>query len=133
VNAFDSEVAHRARRRCEYCHAPEVVHNGSFEVEHVQPVSQGGPDTLANLALACRSCNVRKSNRLGGIDPESNLFVRLYNPRTDTWDEHFSVDTERAEIIGRPPEARATIDALDMNHPQQQGARFLWILLGIFP
>jgi hypothetical protein len=29
------QVALRAEHRCEYCHAPEVVFNFPFEVEHV--------------------------------------------------------------------------------------------------
>jgi len=34
--------------------------NFPFEVEHIAPVSAGGQDEEANLALACRSCNLYK-------------------------------------------------------------------------
>ena len=37
---------------------------GPFEsVDHVKPISQGGPDCLANLRPACQSCNARKGSR----------------------------------------------------------------------
>jgi len=57
-------IAERAQHRCEYCHAPEVVFNFPFEVEHVIPMMQGGIDVAGNLALACRSCNVFKAKGL---------------------------------------------------------------------
>lgn len=39
-------------------------HPGSASVDHVLPLSLGGDDTLANVALACLGCNIRKSNRV---------------------------------------------------------------------
>ncbi len=42
------QVALRAGHRCEYCHAPEVVFNFPFEVEHIIPVSRCGLDTESN-------------------------------------------------------------------------------------
>jgi 5-methylcytosine-specific restriction endonuclease McrA len=58
MNPHYPQVAKRAGHRCEYCHTPEVVFNFPFEVEHIQPVCLGGIDSEANLALACRSCNL---------------------------------------------------------------------------
>ena len=52
-------VAERAAYRCEYCHAPEIVFNFPFEVEHVLPQAHGGSDDLDNLALACPRCCLR--------------------------------------------------------------------------
>jgi HNH endonuclease len=60
-------VADRANHRCEYYHAPELVFNFPFEVEHIIPVSRKGADSEENLALACRSCNLRKGNRLSNF------------------------------------------------------------------
>jgi hypothetical protein len=39
-------------------------HPGSASVDHILPLSLGGDDTLANVALACLCCNLRKSNRV---------------------------------------------------------------------
>jgi pyruvate-formate lyase-activating enzyme len=30
-------VAKRAKHRCEYCHAPEIIFNLAFEVDHIVP------------------------------------------------------------------------------------------------
>jgi hypothetical protein len=68
-------VAARAGHRCEYCFAPEAVFNLPFEVEHVIPPGAGGGDDDVNLALACRSCNLFKSNRIVGYDPVTSATV----------------------------------------------------------
>ncbi|MGM3306506.1 HNH endonuclease [Anabaena sp. WFMT] len=54
MNPFYHLVADRAFHRCEYCHAPELVFNFPFEVEHIFPTSRGGVNVEINLALACR-------------------------------------------------------------------------------
>lgn len=48
-------VLKRDRFTCQYCgrKSPEV----SLEVDHVIPVSKGGPTEMANLRTACYTCN----------------------------------------------------------------------------
>lgn len=133
MNVHYAHVALRAGHRCEYCHAPEVVFNFPFEVEHIIPVSLAGSDTETNWALACRSCNLWKAAHIVGLDPESGAEVRLYHPCEDLWEVHFTVDSERGEIDGRTPVGRATIVRLRINHPSQQEARWQWMRLGLFP
>lgn len=127
-------VAQRARHQCEYCRAPEVIFNVAFEVEHIIPVAKGGLNELQNLALACRVCNLRKLDYIDGFDPISQQqVVRLFNPRTDVWDEHFVVRREAPFLIeGRTSIGRATVERLQMNASLQLRARELWIELGIF-
>ncbi len=127
------ETALRAEHRCEYCRAPEAVFNFSFEVEHVGPSSRGGADDLSNWALACRSCNLYKADRLTAIDPESGGEVRLVSPRQDRWDERFRVDAENGTIHGVTPLGRATIQQLEMNSLAQAAARRQWKRLGLYP
>jgi hypothetical protein len=124
-------VAARALHRCEYCRAPEAVFNFPFEVEHVVPRA-GGADALANLALACRSCNLFKTDCTDGVDPLTDRPVRLFHPRTDRWDEHFR-PLESGQLEGQTDVGRATIAQLRLNAPAQIAARLLWIRLGIFP
>jgi hypothetical protein len=126
-------VAERAGRRCEYCLAPEAIFNSPFEVEHITPEDLGGPDEEWNLALACRSCNASKWKATDAPDPSSGQVVRLFNPRTDEWDEHFTLNLTTAEIVGRTAIGRATMARLKMNGPKQREARRLWILLFAFP
>ena len=51
------KVGQRARRRCEYCQAPRDICACTFHLEHIIPRSKGGPDAMANYALACFPCN----------------------------------------------------------------------------
>jgi hypothetical protein len=133
VNPLYPRIAQRAGHRCEYCHAPEAIFNFSFEVEHVIPISRQGPDDESNLALACRACNLRKSDFLTGVDEFTRLEVRLFHPRQDPWDEHFRVHSESGALEGLTAIGRATIMRLDMNSAEQRSARKQWMLLGLFP
>jgi hypothetical protein len=133
VNPLYHRVARRAGHRCEYCHAPEVLHNGLFEVEHVTPVAAGGTDDLDNLALSCRACNSRKGDATTGVDPQTGRSSPLFDPRRDQWADHFAVDLAMNELIGLSPTGRATIAALDMNNLCQLTARQFWVRLGLFP
>ena len=133
MNPLYPVVAERAVYRCEYCHAPEIVFNFPFEVEHILPQSRGGSDDLDNLALARHACNLFKSDCETGQDEESQAEVTLFHPRTDAWEQHFRMDTERAEIVGITPVGRATVARLQMNRPRQITARRRWIRLGLFP
>jgi hypothetical protein len=126
-------VADRAGHRCEYCHAPESIFNFPFEVEHIVPVSRGGGDEPDNLALACRACNLRKSNTLLVVDPETQDTVPLFHPRNQVWTEHFEMtDSTGAMFRGKSATGRATIIQLQMNAPRQLAARAQWIALGLF-
>ncbi len=133
MNPRYAAVARRAGHRCEYCRAPEVAFNSPFEVEHVVPTSAGGSDDGANLALACRSCNLRKSDATTGRDEQTGAEVRLFNPREDRWSEHFRVDPDTGMIEALTPVGRATLDRLDLNHPLQLAARSVWAKLGLYP
>lgn len=45
-------------RKCTYCGAE----NTPLEIEHIVPRSRGGSNSVTNLCLACRRCNVKKGN-----------------------------------------------------------------------
>jgi hypothetical protein len=133
VNPQYEAVARRARQRCEYCRAPELIFNGLFEIDHVVPTAEGGSDDPVNLALACRTCNGRKGGFQTGTDPSTGSKVRLFNPRLDRWEDHFRFDGESCELIGLTDIGRATVDRLDLNHPCQLGARAVWAALRYYP
>lgn len=67
---------------CFYCHLPVAVEEES--PEHLVAVTHGGPDHIANMALAHRDCN-RQAGHLSLMEKiqmrETNL-VRLYTPGT---------------------------------------------------
>jgi hypothetical protein len=133
VNPYYTAIAQRANHRCEYCKAPEVVFNFPFEVEHIVPLSRQGSNDEANLALACRSCNLRKGHRISGVSSTSNIEVRFFHPRQDRWSEHFQVNIESGELLGRTAVGEVTVKYLEVNSPAQVAARQLWIRLGLFP
>jgi hypothetical protein len=68
MNAAYEVMAERAAFRCEYCRAPAALFNFPFEIEHIVPLSRGGDDTVDNLALACRACNVFKGSFIRAVD-----------------------------------------------------------------
>jgi len=126
-------VAQRAGHRCEYCHAPEAIFNFAFEVEHIIPRSRGGADDETNHALACRSCNLYKSDHVLGMDETTQSEVRLYNPRLDTWAEHFEADAKTGELRPLTSIGRVTVALLQLNGVSQLEARRHWMRLGLFP
>jgi 5-methylcytosine-specific restriction endonuclease McrA len=46
-------VIERAYNCCEYCQSRADYATASFAVEHIVPISRGGPSDLSNLALSC--------------------------------------------------------------------------------
>ena len=133
MNPCYPTVSARANHRCEYCQAPEVVFNFPFEVEHIIPLSQNGQTEDMKLALACRSCNLRKSNRIKGTVPSSDAEARFFHPRNDQWHQHFEIDANSGSILGITDIGKVTAAYLEMNSPSQIAARQLWIRLGLFP
>jgi len=51
----------RDRSRCQYC--GHAFPTSELSIDHVNPRSQGGPDTWENLVCACVRCNARKGGR----------------------------------------------------------------------
>ena len=132
MNPYYSAIAERANHRCEYCHAPELVVNFPFEVEHIVPVFRQGTNEESNLALACRSCNLRKGTRISGTVSDANVEVLFFHPRQNHWDEHFTVNSETGAIVGITAVGKVTVENLQMNSSAQVTARTLWIRLGLF-
>jgi HNH endonuclease len=102
-------------------------------VDHVVPQASAGGDVPENLALCCKSCNIRKSDHISGIDRESREETVLFDPRRDAWNEHFDFDAGRFQLLGRTPIGRATIDRLRMNTSYQIEARKYWVEAGLYP
>jgi hypothetical protein len=110
-----------------------VLFNSYFEVEHIRPLALGGTDDEWNLALACRACNGIKQTAMLARDPLTHQLVRLFDPRSDVWNDHFEANTNTATIDGLTDIGRATVARLRMNARKQVEARWVWIILFGFP
>ena len=106
-------VIERAQGKCEYCliHQDDSIY--SHEVDHVIARKHGGQTVAENLALSCLSCNRHKGSDLTTFDPLSNEIVPLFNPRRQTWSDHFTLNG--IHIIGITPTGRATVFLLKLN------------------
>ena len=107
-------VRERAGDRCEYCHTRQADEPFiSYQVEHIIAIQHGGGDGEENLALACSHCNLHKGPNLAGIDPTTGELEPLFNPRRQSWDEHF--EDRGIWIEGTTPCGRAIVRVLAMN------------------
>lgn len=124
------EIRRRAQFRCEYCRYPEPHSPFRHQIDHILPDKHGGLAVPENLALACAWCNRFKGPNLAGIDPDSGVLTRLFNPRTDDWDEHF-------HYLGSTLEAhtavgRVTVQVLRINRPEAVAERRALMEEGVF-
>lgn len=127
---LERQVLALAAGRCEYCHVPEMVSELPFHLDHIIAEKHRGPTVLENLAWACFSCNMHKGSNIAGIDPVTGEVVRLFRPRLDVWDEHFS--WQGAWLHGQTAIGRTTVMVLEMNDPDALLLRELLMLEGIF-
>jgi hypothetical protein len=109
-------VIEGAGNRCEYCRLSQMGQEATFHIDHIKPLIREGTTDLENLALACVSCSLRKGARERVLDPTTGTLTRLFNPRSDNWQEHFAW-TEDVFLTGLTEIGRATVAALDLNRP----------------
>lgn len=130
--ALRRQVRERAGQRCEYCRLrQEHEPDRPFHVEHIIATQHRGGDSGENLALACQLCNLLKGPNLSGLDPDTEVLVRLFHPRNDVWEDHFRVGG--AMIVGRTDVGRTTAWLLEMNGEDRVELRRTLIELGEWP
>jgi 5-methylcytosine-specific restriction endonuclease McrA len=86
---------------CEYCHLSGADYPWPLQEDHIIARQHGGKSEPPNLASACANCNRHKGPNIAGIDPVTGNLARLFNPRSDSWEEHFH--WLGAELAGRTP------------------------------
>lgn len=112
-NALRKIVAERAGHCCEYCKLREEDAFFAFEIDHIVSLKHGGETIPENLALSCFACNNYKGSDIGTVLLPERKFVRLFDPRIDIWEKHFTV--QDGEIIALSEIARATAKVLKFN------------------
>lgn len=76
--------------RCRYCGATPD-HTG-LHVDHVVPISEGGPDTLDNMVASCADCNLGKA--AGHVIPGCSICNTSYTPVRS-----FAITPDEPEIL----------------------------------
>jgi len=128
--AMRRDVVRRAGNRCEYCLIHQDDAASRLQVDHAIAEKHGGATTLDNLALSCLPCNRRKASDIAANDPETSALTRLFNPRLQSWVDHFRITGPR--IVGLT-EGRTTVAFLQLNSPERVLEREELISAGRFP
>jgi 5-methylcytosine-specific restriction endonuclease McrA len=100
--AEQTQIIERADGRCEYCQSCMDYASQSFAIEHILPVALGGKTTLQNLAFACGGCNAHKYTKVEALDALSQTTVPLYNPRKQSWRDHFVWSAIDCKLWAKP-------------------------------
>jgi len=126
-------VRRQAEDRCGYCLSRQEYIWGKLEIEHIIPLATEGTDDEENLWLACRPCNLQKSDQTEAQDPLTGQRVHLFNPRVQFWWDHFMWSQDGTLIIGLTPTGRATVMALQLNESLRIAVRRRWVEVGWHP
>jgi 5-methylcytosine-specific restriction endonuclease McrA len=109
------------------------LNHASYSLQNLGIKSLGGLTEEDNLWLACSLCNDHKGNRIVALDVLTDQIVPLFNPRRQSWSEHFAWTAEGDRIFGLTAIGRATVVALNLNRPTLVQARQAWVVAGWHP
>jgi hypothetical protein len=125
-------VRDRAGNCCEYCRLSQSGRLARFHVDHIVPIKHGGDDDDGNLCLACPECNGYKGSNVAALDPLTRDATKLYDPRQQSWDDHFTINPD-ARLSGLTPEGRASIRVLRINDEERVKQRLGEFMTGDYP
>ena len=131
--AMRKRLRAESNHQCAYCRSSEILTGMPLVVDHIKPRALGGKTSVANLCLACHRCNQYKGARSRAVDPFSGKTVMLFNPRQQSWHDHFKWNHEGTQILGLTPCGRATVAALQLNNEELVAGREIWDRLGLHP
>ncbi|MEW5987040.1 MAG: HNH endonuclease signature motif containing protein [Chloroflexota bacterium] len=106
------EVRRRAAFACEFCGVSEAGTGGQLTVDHFQPTSKGGDDSLPNLLYCCTRCNQYKLDYW----PAKPDDLPLWNPRLESASKHF-LELDDGVIYPLTPTGTFTLKRLRLNRP----------------
>ncbi|MGI8932520.1 MAG: HNH endonuclease [Phormidesmis sp.] len=119
---------------CGYCLSPQRLVMARLEIEHIIPLIKGGSNDESNLWLACPLCNGHKASKVEAVDPKTGETESLFNPRTQSWAEHFRWADDGTQVVGTSPIGRATVAALCLDSDLDAIAvRQYWVEAGWHP
>ena len=105
-----------------------------LQIEHLLPRAKGGTSEEENLWLSCPFCNNYKGDQTEAADPETGKVVPLFNPRLQSWVEHFAWAADGVRILGQTAIGRATVAALHLSDDTDAlEVRSHWVVAGRHP
>ena len=105
-------VRRRAQFACEFCGVHENDCGGELTIDHFQPQSLGGDDSLENLLYCCFRCNLFKADYW----PKHEGDLPLWHPRGEPANTHWFPLSD-GKLFPATPIGRFTIDRLRLNRP----------------
>ena len=81
-------------RKCAYCGKENIK---DLEVEHIIPKTRGGSNRVSNLTIACKKCNLKKSNQTAEEFGHPEVQAQVKKPLKDV----ATVNATRWEIYRR--------------------------------
>ena len=124
-------VRRRARNRCEYCLLDERDAYFPHEPDHIIAEKHGGRTMFRNIAWSCFDCNRFKGSDIASNDPARRKLVRLFNPRTQQWNDHFQI--VQGTIVPLTAVGRATERLLRFNLRERVEVREILAKAGRYP
>ena len=106
------QIRNRAAGLCEFCGVSETSVGGQLTIDHFQPQSKGGQDSLENLVYCCVRCNQYKQNYW----PVNATEPKLWNPRQEKQSDHF-VELEDGRWFALTSTGEFTLRRLRLNRP----------------
>jgi 5-methylcytosine-specific restriction endonuclease McrA len=85
---------------CEYCRLPAVIVPHGLWIDHIIPRAKKGTNEFASLCVSCVNCNQAEGPMISARDPVTSREVLLFNPRQDSWNDHFRWSKDQVFIEG---------------------------------
>jgi hypothetical protein len=124
-------VFERARGCCEYCLIRQQDSFYTHEIDHIIPEKHRGTTSEENLCLACFECNRSKGSDFASFDPETSEIIPLFNPRQQSWRDHFELDS--VSIVPLSAVGRVTVFVLKVNSVLRLSERNILLEAGRYP
>lgn len=129
--ALRRRVRERGWGLCEYCLQHERDEWFGFQMDHIISKKHGGRTSFSNLALACFACNLAKGSDLGSVTRHAGVLIPFFNPRSDKWADHFSLNGHR--IVPLTHTGEVTCRILAFNSPKRLLKRRALVIAGRYP
>lgn len=123
-------VISRANDICEYYLIHESDTFFGLQIDHIISEKHGGTTEAGNLAVACTFCNLYKGSDIASLSSKGTL-TRFFNPRSDDWLEHFTLDGATIRPLTDIGEVTARI--LQFNHCDRLLERQTLLEVGRYP